>query len=182
MAKTKLSVSKKYNRLIFKTYTTPDKVTSRRALIAKLAELSNTGWFFVVQPLTTTDQVTVEIEGMDSWRKDLYSGSEGSIYVGDIAGTDKYKVVRRQFVTQSPTTLADIVLSMLAKDWPHQHIQEAEDAAVVWREATPDECNDPSIKWEMEGTSKYGRRMINRERHIYRGLTMSEFYGGGTVD
>ena len=122
MAKTKLSVSKKYSRLIFKTYTTPDKVTSRRALIAKLAELSSTGLFFVVKPLATTAQLTVDIEGMDSWRKDLYSGSEGSIYVGDIAGTDNYKVVRRQFITQSPTTLADIVLSMLAKDWPHHGV------------------------------------------------------------
>ena len=182
MAKTKLSVSKNYNRLIFKTYTTPDKVTSRRALIAKITELSNTGRFFVVQPLATTNQLVVDIECMDPYRNELYSGSEGSIYVGDLWGSDQYKVVRRQFITLSPTTLADIVLSMLAKDWPHQHIQEAGDAAVVWREATPDECNDPSLKWEMEGTSKYGRRMINRERHIYRGLTMSEFYGGGIVD
>lgn len=183
MAKTKLSLSIDYGDIVFSKNASTDRVTSKRAIVAALKKISESPhFFFIVKPISEQGTVAVETDYMDTWRKDIYSGSEGAIYVGDILGTAKYKVVRRQFVTQSPETLADIVLSMLAKDWPHNHIQEAEDSAVVWREATEEECNNPKIKWEMEGESKYGRRMINRKLHIYRGLTMSEFYGGGIVD
>lgn len=183
MAKTKLSMSIEHGDIVFRKDSTTDRVTSKRAVVAKIKELfTSRNLFFVVEPMSVQGKVVVDMDCMDTWRNAIYSMSEGQIGVGDIVGTAKYKVVRRKFVTQSPETLADIVLSMLAKDWAHKHIQEAEDSAVVWREATEEECNDPNIKWEMEGASKYGRRMINRELHIYRGLTMSEFYGGGIVD
>ena len=88
--------------------------------------------FFVVKPMSEEGKVVVNTDAVDTWRKAIYSMSEGQIGVGDIMGTDKYKVVRRQFVTNSPVTLANIVISMLAKDLPHTHVQDAEDAAVVW--------------------------------------------------
>lgn len=182
MKKTKLSFDKRYCTLTF-TKGGEGNVKNAEELAESVRNAfpgSNT--FFVVKPMSEEGKVVVHTDGMDSWRKAIYAMSEGEIWVGDIVGTDKYKVVRRQFVTNSPLTLANIVISMLAKDLPHTHVQEAEDAAEVWRPATPEEENDPTIKWEMEGSSKYGRRMINRERRIYRGLTMSEFYGGGIVD
>lgn len=183
MAKTKLFLSIDFGDIVFSKNTTGNRVTSKRAIVTALKKFSdNPNLFYIVKPISEQGTVAVDTDYMDTWDKRIYSGSEGAIYVGDLKGTAKYEVVRRQFVTQSPETLADIVLSMLAKDWPHNHIQEAEDSAVVWREATEEECNNPKIKWEMEGESKYGRRMINRKLHIYRGLTMSEFYGGGIVD
>lgn len=138
--------------------------------------------FFVVSPSVQEGVLQVDTESMDTWRKQLYSLSEGAIGVGDIVNTDKYKVARRKFVTQSAKTFADIVISALSPSLPHHHIKEAESLSAVWRAATENEISDKSIKWEMEGTSKYGRRMINRELHIWRNLTMSEFYGGGIVD
>ena len=182
MTKTKLSLTKQYGDLIF---TKGGEGNSKDA--TELATIVSKTYpspsiFFVVKPMSEEGKVVVDTDAVDTWRNAIYSMSEGQIGVGDIMGTDKYKVVRRQFVTNSPVTLANIVISMLAKDLPHTHVQDAEDSAVVWRHATPEEENDPAIKWEMEGSSKYGRRMINRERRIYRGLTMSEFYGGGIVD
>lgn len=144
--------------------------------------VSNRTGFFVVSPAVQEGVLSVDNEGMDTWRQQLYSLSEGAIGVGDIVNTDKYKVARRKFVTQSAKTFADIVISALSPSLPHDHIKEAESLSAVWREATENEISDKSIKWEMEGTSKYGRRMINRELHIWRNLTMSEFYGGGIVD
>ena len=138
--------------------------------------------FFVVSPSVQEGVLSVDTEGMDTWRKQLYALSEGAIGVGDLVNTDRYKVARRKFVTQSAKTFADIVISALSPSLPHHHIKEAESLSAVWREATEKEISDKSIKWEMEGTSKYGRRMINRELHIWRNLTMSEFYGGGIVD
>lgn len=182
MTKTKLSISKHNGYLIF---TKSDEGNIKDA--KELADTMRKAYpspriFFVVKPMSEEGKVVVDTDAVDTWRNAIYSMSEGQIGVGDIMNTDKYKVVRRQFVTNSPVTLANIVISMLAKDLPHTHLQDAEDAAVVWRPATPEEEKDPAIKWEMEGSSKYGRRMINRERRIYRGLTMSEFYGGGIVD
>ena len=144
--------------------------------------VSNRTGFFVVSPAVQEGVLQVDNEGMDSWRKQLYALSEGAIGVGDIVNTDKYKVARRKFVTQSAKTFADIVISALSPSLPHRHAKEAESLSAVWREATENEISDKSIKWEMEGNSKYGRRMINRELHIWRNLTMSEFYGGGIVD
>ena len=182
MTKTKLTFSKRYCTLTF-TKGGEGNVKNAEELAESLRiAFPSPNTFFVVKPMSEVGRVTVDTDSMDSWRKAIYSMSEGQIGVGDIMGTDKYKVARRQFVTNSPLTLANIVISMLAKDLPHTHVQEAEDAAAVWRPATPEEEKDPTIKWEMEGSSKYGRRMINRERRIYRGLTMSEFYGGGIVD
>lgn len=182
MAKTKLSIEKHYSKLIF---TKGGEGNIKNA--EELAELVRKAYpgpniFFVVKPMTEEGKLVVDTDSMDTWRNAIYALSEGQIGVGDIMGTDKYKVARRQFVANSPVTLANIVISMLAKDLPHVHVQKAEDEAVVWRQATPEEEKDPAIKWEMEGSSKYGRRMINRERHIWRELTMSEFYGGGIVD
>ena len=155
--------------------------------------------FYVIQ-FAQIDQdhnlvIKVDAEHTDSWAPNtLYSGSEGEIGVSDIKGTDKWKEVRRKYVTQSKETFANIIVSMLldklkeargSKVTPrikHTHIKEVEEGSIVWREATSDEQKDPTIKWEMEGTSKYGRRMVNRERHIWRSLSMSEFYGGGVVD
>lgn len=50
------------------------------------------------------------------------------------------------------------------------------------RRATPEEINDKSIAWSMEGQDKYGRRMVNYRLGIWRPLTETEFYGSGTVD
>ena len=144
--------------------------------------VSKSPGFFVVSPAVKEGVLSVDNEGMDTWRKQLYALSEGAIGVGDIVNTEKYKVVRRNFVTQSAKTFADIVISALSPSLPHRHVKEAESLSAVWREATENEISDKSIKWEMEGNSKYGRRMINRELHIWRNLTMSEFYGGGIVD
>ena len=180
--KTKLSLTKHYGDLIFTKSAEGDIKNAKE--LADIVSKYHTSprIFFVVKPMSEEGRVSVDTDAVDTWRNAIYAMSEGEIWVGDIMGTDKYKVVRRQFVTNSPVTLANIVISMLAKDLPHTHLQDAEGAAVVWRPATPEEENDPAIKWEMEGSSKYGRRMINRERRIYRGLTMSEFYGGGIVD
>lgn len=182
MAKTKLSIEKHYSKLIF---TKGGEGNIKNA--KELADIVRKAYpslsiFFVVKPMAEEGKLVVDTDSVDTWRTVIYALSEGEIGVGDIMGTDKYKVVRRQFVTNSPVTLANIVISMLAKDLPHVHVQKAEDEAVVWRQATPEEEKDPAIKWEMEGASKYGRRKINRERHIYRELTMDEFYGGGIVD
>lgn len=182
MAKTKLSLTKHYGDLIFTKGGEGDIKNAKELADIVSKYYPSPRIFFVVKPMSEEGKVVVDTDAVDTWRNAIYSMSEGQIGVGDIMGTDKYKVVRRQFVTNSPVTLANIVISMLAKDLPHTHVQDAEDAAVVWRPATPEEEKDPVIKWEMEGSSKYGRRMINRERRIYRGLTMSEFYGGGIVD
>jgi len=183
MAQDTLSVYKRYGNIVFTADSEHQQVTDAEDLARRIRNtFPESHIFFVVKPMSEEGKVVVDTDCMDKWRNAIYSMSEGQIWVGDIMGTDKYKVVRRQFVTNSPDTLANIVISMLAKDLPHKHIKEAEDAAVVWRPATPEEERDPNIKWEMEGTSKYGRKMINRERRIYRGLTMSEFYGGGIVD
>lgn len=182
MARTSLSIDLIHGKIVFTAGGEPN-VTCKGDIVGRLKEyFKDSRPFYVVEPMATEGRVCVDTDCMDPWRNAIYALSEGQIGVGDIAGTDKYKVVRRKFVTQSPETLADIVMSMLAKDLPHTHIKEAEESAVVWREATESEQRDPGIKWEMEGSSKYGRRMINRERHIYRGLTISEFYGGGVVD
>lgn len=182
MTKTKLSLSKHNGYLIF-TKSVEGNIKDAKELADTMRKAyPSPRIFFVVKPMSEEGKVVVDTDAVDTWRNAIYSMSEGQIGVGDIMNTDKYKVVRRQFVTNSPVTLANIVISMLAKDLPHTHLQDAEDAAVVWRPATPEEEKDPAIKWEMEGSSKYGRRMINRERRIYRGLTMSEFYGGGIVD
>lgn len=182
MAKTKLSIEKRFNHLIFtKGGEGNIKNAEELADIVRKA-YPGTNIFFVVKPMDEEGKLVVDTDSVDTWRNAIYALSEGQIGVGDIMGTDKYKVARRQFVTNSPVTLANIVISMLAKDLPHTHVQEAEGAAVVWRHATPEEENDPAIKWETEGDSKYGRRKINRERRIWRDLTFSEFYGGGIVD
>ena len=158
-------------------------VGSRKSLVELLAKSAGKDIFFLTNPCNTEGVLVIETEGTDSWYDTtLYALSEGSIGVGDIKGTSKYKVVRRKFITQSPETFADIVLSMLKSGIAHNRIEQAEEGGAVWRKATPEECSDPSIKWETEGSSKYGRRKINRERHIWRDLTMSEFYGGGVVD
>ena len=183
MAKDILSVYRNCGKLVFCATNEHQQVTDAEELARRLRDTFTAEHiFFVVKPMKEEGKVVVDIDCMDKWRNAIYSMSEGQIWVGDLYKNDKYKVEDRQFVTNSPKTLADIVISMLAKDLPHKHVQEAEDAAMVWRPATEEEENDPSIKWEMEGTSKYGRKMINRERRIYRGLTMSEFYGGGIVD
>ena len=183
MAKDILSAYKRYGNIVFCANSAHQQVTGAEELARRIRNTFPEGHiFFIVKPMKEEGEGVVDTDCMDKWRNAIYSMSEGQIGVGDLYKTDKYKVEDRQFVTNSPDTLANIVISMLAKDLPHKHIQEAEDAAMVWRPATKEEENDPSIKWEMEGTSKYGRKMINRERRIYRGLTMSEFYGGGIVD
>lgn len=158
-------------------------VDSRKSLVDLLAKYAGKDIFFLTNPCNTEGVIAIETEVTDSrYGTRLYALSEGEIGVGDIKGTSKYKVVRRQFITQSPETFADIVLSMFKSGISHNRIEQAEEGGAVWREATPEECSDPGIKWETEGSSKYGRRKINRERHIWRELTMSEFYGGGVVD
>ena len=76
--------------------------------------VSNRTGFFVVSPAVQEGVLSVDNEGMDTWRQQLYSLSEGAIGVGDIVNTDKYKVARRKFVTQSAKTFADIVISALS--------------------------------------------------------------------
>ena len=159
------------------------EVDTRKSLVDLLAKYAGKDIFFLTNPCNTEGVLVIETEGTDNWYENtLYALTEGAIDVGGIKGTSKYEVVRRQFITQSPETFADIVLSMLKTGIDHNHIEQAAEGGAVWRKATPEECSDPSIKWETEGTSKYGRRKINRERHIWRDLTMSEFYGGGVVD
>lgn len=180
--KTKLTFNHRYCTITF-TQGGEGNVKSAEQLAEMVRDaFPSKNTFFVVEPMSEEGKVVVDTDGMDMWRKAIFAMSEGEIGVSDIVGTDKYKEVRRKFVTNSPLTLANIVISMLAKDLPHTHYPNVESAAMVWRPATPEEEKDPTIKWEMEGSSKYGRRMINREKRIYRGLTMSEFYGGGIVD
>ena len=171
-------------------------VVHTAADIVKFANDNDTPNTFYVIQFATIDQdnnlvISVDTTHTDSWAPGtLYQGSEGEIYVGDLKGTDKWKEVRRMYVTQSKETFANIIVSMLVEKLKdanipriqHTHIKEVEEGSIVWREATDAEQKDTSIKWEMEGSSKYGRRMVNRKLHIWRGLTMSEFYGGGIVD
>lgn len=46
--------------------------------------------------------------------------------------------------------------------------------------------DDPKYNWQMIYTigrdEKYGREMVSHEHKLRRGLTMGEFYMGGTVD
>ena len=154
------------------------------------------GCAYVVQPAEDSgagprlkSSVGVDAERVDGYRGDVYSGTEGALSVS----RGSRAVSRGRFLAVSAKDAADYVCTLLAPYLAHLnggttkfHYEESgyvtDESFITWREATESEANDPSIRWEMEGSSKYGRRMINRERGIYRGLTVSEFYGSGIVD
>jgi len=132
--------------------------------------------------------LTVETEGVDSRRHAIYALSEGQIH---IEGNSK-NVYGQRFIACNVEDLASYLMTMgyeyakrsnLRYDYKFSRSQFYRvDALVKLVPATKEQEGDPSIKWQMEGSSKYGRRMVNYELGIWRGLNISEFYGDGVVD
>ena len=130
----------------------------------------------------------VELEGVDSWRHAIYAMSEGEIH---ISGQSK-NVHGQRFIACSTGDLASYLMTMaceyakangLSFDYSFTRSDFFRiEALKKLVPATEEQERDPSIKWVKEGSSKYGRRMVNYELGIWRCLTITEFYGGGVVD
>lgn len=132
--------------------------------------------------------LTFECEGVDSWRHAIYAMSEGEIHID---GNSK-NVYGQRFIACNLEDLASYLMTMaseyaktLGLSFGYEFTQSPfyrNEALKRLVPATEEQERDPSIKWTMEGSSKYGRRMVNYELGIWRSLTISEFYGGGVVD
>lgn len=141
----------------------------------------------VVGPFTDST-LEFDTEGIDSWRHSIYAMSEGEIHID---GKSK-NVHGQRFIACSVGDLASYLMTMACEYAKSKGLSFGAEfnrseffrvqAMKRLVPATKEQERDSSIKWTMEGGSKYGRRMVNYEHGIWRGLTMSEFYGGGVVD